>query len=281
MKRNKKALIVEGGGQRGVFSFGITDTFINKNFDPFDVYIGVSNGVAVLCWYLIRETDNNLEKMLYASRGDYINYKNIFTGKDIIKFHKMYEDGEKMFKPNMDKIKKNLEGKEYIAVVTDAIDANPEYYSFGNGEWMPKMIASGTLPVLVKTPSIIDGRRKFDGGIADPLPVQKAYEMGAKEITIIRTYEENFRRKLKIENYIGALFSKNFPKLKKALLEHDKTYNKALDFIKNPPKDCEIIQICPPNRLRSKRDTKNISILKADYELGKKVAENYLKDLNY
>ena len=44
--------------------------------------------------------------MLYASRGDYINYKNIFTGKDIIKFHKMYEDGEKMFKPNMDKIKK-------------------------------------------------------------------------------------------------------------------------------------------------------------------------------
>ena len=89
-----------------VFSFGITDTFINKNFDPFDVYIGVSNGVAVLCWYLIRETDNNLEKMLYASRGDYINYKNIFTGKDIIKFHKMYEDGEKMFKPNMDKIKK-------------------------------------------------------------------------------------------------------------------------------------------------------------------------------
>ena len=210
MKRNKKALIVEGGGQRGVFSFGITDTFINKNFDPFDVYIGVSNGVAVLCWYLIRETDNNLEKMLYASRGDYINYKNIFTGKDIIKFHKMYEDGEKMFKPNMDKIKKNLEGKEYIAVVTDAIDANPEYYSFGNGEWMPKMIASGTLPVLVKTPSIIDGRRKFDGGIADPLPAQKAYEMGAKEITIIRTYEENFRRKLKIENYIGALFSKKF-----------------------------------------------------------------------
>ena len=72
MKSNKKALIVEGGGQRGVFSFGITDTFIKKNFDPFDLYIGVSNGVAVLCWFLIRETDNNIEKLLYASRGNYI-----------------------------------------------------------------------------------------------------------------------------------------------------------------------------------------------------------------
>ena len=279
MENKKTALIVEGGGQRGVFSFGITDTFINRNYDPFDIYMGVSNGVAVLCWYLIRETDNNLEKMLYAAKGDYLSYKNIFIGKDIIKFHQMYEDGEKMFKPSMEKIKNNLKGKDYIAVVTDAIEANAEYYSFGNGEWMPKMIASGTLPILVRTPSLIDGRRKFDGGVADPLPVEKAYEMGAKKIIVIRTYEKKFRRKLKIENYIGALLSREYPKLRKALLVHDKTYNRALDFINNPPSDCEIVQLCPPEKLKSKRDSKNIEVLKADYKLGKKVAKVYLDGL--
>ncbi|MFL2759271.1 MAG: patatin family protein [Paracoccaceae bacterium] len=279
MENKKTALIIEGGGQRGVFSFGITDTFIARNYDPFDIYIGVSNGVAVLCWYLIRETDNNLEKMLYAAKGDYLSYKNIFTGKDILKFHQMYEDGEKMFKPSMDKIKNNLEGKEYIAVVTDAIEANAEYYSFGDGDWMPKMIASGTLPVLVRTPSLINGRRKFDGGVADPLPVEKAYEMGAKKIILIRTYEEKFKRKMKLENYIGALFSKKYPKLRNALLKHDKTYNRALDFIKNPPNDCEIVQLCPPKKLKSKRDSKNTEILKADYKLGKRVAAEYLDGL--
>ena len=279
MENKKTALIVEGGGQRGVFSFGITDTFINRNYDPFDIYMGVSNGVAVLCWYLIRETDNNLEKMLYAATGDYLSYKNIFIGKDIIKFHQMYEDGEKMFKPSMEKIKNNLKGKDYIAVVTDAIEANAEYYSFGDGEWMPKMIASGTLPILVRTPSLIDGRRKFDGGVADPLPVEKAYEMGAKKIIVIRTYERKFRRKLKIENYIGALLSREYPKLRKALLVHDKTYNRALDFINNPPSDCEIVQLCPPEKLKSKRDSKNIEVLKADYKLGKKVAKVYLDGL--
>ena len=279
MENKKTALIVEGGGQRGVFSFGITDTFINRNYDPFDIYMGVSNGVAVLCWYLIRETDNNLEKMLYAAKGNYLSYKNIFIGKDIIKFHQMYEDGEKMFKPSMEKIKNNLKGKDYIAVVTDAIEANAEYYSFGDGEWMPKMIASGTLPILVRTPSLIDGRRKFDGGVADPLPVEKAYEMGAKKIIVIRTYEKKFRRKLKIENYIGALLSKEYPKLRKALLVHDKTYNRALDFINNPPSDCEIVQLCPPEKLKSKRDSKNIEVLKADYKLGKKVAKVYLDGL--
>ncbi len=279
MENKKTALIIEGGGQRGVFSFGITDTFIARNYDPFDIYIGVSNGVAVLCWYLIRETDNNLEKMLYAAKGDYLSYKNIFTGKDILKFHQMYEDGEKMFKPSMGKIKNNLEGKEYIAVVTDAIEANAEYYSFGDGDWMPKMIASGTLPVLVRTPSLINGRRKFDGGVADPLPVEKAYEMGARKIILIRTYEEKFKRKMKLENYIGALFSKKYPKLRNALLKHDKTYNRALDFIKNPPNDCEIVQLCPPKKLKSKRDSKNTEILKADYKLGKRVAAEYLDGL--
>ena len=278
MENKKTALIIEGGGQRGVFSFGITDTFINRNYDPFDIYIGVSNGVAVLCWYLIKETDNNLDKMLYAAKGDYLSYKNIFTGEDILKFHQMYEDGEKMFNPSMEKIKNNLEGKNYIAVVTDAINANAEYYSFGDSEWMPKMIASGTLPILVKTPSLIDGRRKFDGGIADPLPVEKAYKMGAKKIIVIRTYEKKFRRKLKLENYIGALLSSQFPSLRKALLEHDKTYNRALDFIKNPPHDCEIVQLCPPKKLKSKRDTKNIEVLKADYKLGKSVAEEFLNN---
>ena len=279
MENKKTALIIEGGGQRGVFSFGITDTFIARNYDPFDIYIGVSNGVAVLCWYLIRETDNNLDKMLYAAKGDYLSYKNIFTGKDILKFHQIYYDGEKMFKPSMDKIKNNLDGKEYIAVVTDAIEANAEYYSFWDGDWMPKMIASGTLPVLVRTPSLINGRRKFDGGVSDPLPVEKAYEMGAKKIILIRTYEKKFRRKIKLENYIGALFSQEYPKLRNALLEHYKTYNRALDFIKNPPNDCEIVQLCPPKKLKSKRDSKNIEILKADYKLGKRVAAEYLDGL--
>ena len=279
MGNKKTALIIEGGGQRCVFSFGITDTFINRNYDPFDIYIGVSNGVAVLCWYLIRETDNNLDKMLYAAKGDYLSYKNIFTGKDILKFHQMYEDGERMFKPSMEKIKNNLKGKDYIAVVTDAIEANAEYYSFGDGEWMPKMIASGTLPLLVKTPSLINGRRKFDGGITDPLPVEKAYALGAKKIIVIRTYEKKFRRKLKPENYIGALFSRKYPKLRKALLEHDKTYNRAIDFINNPPHDCDIVQLCPPEKLKSKRDSKNIEILKADYKIGKRVAEEYLSGL--
>ena len=105
----------------------------------------------------------------------------------------MFNDGEKIFKPNLENIKNNIKGKVYIAVATDAIEANAEYYSFGDDEWMPKMIASGTLPVLVKTPSLVNGRRKFDGGIVDPLPAKKAYEMGQKIIN--QNVRKKFRRR--------------------------------------------------------------------------------------
>ena len=74
---------------------------------------------------------------------------------------------------------------------------------------MPKMIASGTLPVLVRTPSLINGRRKFDGGVSDPLPVKKAYEMGAKKIILIRTYEKNLEGRLSSKTILVLCFRKN------------------------------------------------------------------------
>ena len=41
MSIDKTALIIEGVGLSGVFSFGVIDTFIKKQFDTFEIYIGV------------------------------------------------------------------------------------------------------------------------------------------------------------------------------------------------------------------------------------------------
>ena len=77
MSIDKTALIIEGGGSRGVFSFGVIDTFIKNQFDPFNLYIGVSNGAVVLNWFLIKEQDYNLEKMLFSANKKYVSYLNL------------------------------------------------------------------------------------------------------------------------------------------------------------------------------------------------------------
>ena len=109
--------------------------------------------------------------------------------------------------------------------------------------------------------------------------VKKAYEMGAREIVIIRTYEQEFIRKVKLENYIAALATKSYPKISQALKKNAATYNSALEFINNPPNDCKIIQICPPKRLKTKRATIDHDTLKNDYEIGVNEGLKYIKNL--
>ena len=279
MQQTKTALIVEGGGSRGVFSFGVIDSFIQASYNPFDIHLGVSNGAVVQLWYLLKVSDYNLDKMLFSASRKYVRYSNIFLNKSIMDFEKLYQDANKVFPIDFDRLQNNLEGKSFYVVVSDAESGSPEYIELSKENYINEMLATGSLPVLMKNPILLKGKRKYDGGITDPIPVQKAYEMGAKEIIIIRTYEQTFIRKTKLENYLAAFATRSYPNISNALKTNTKTYNAALEFIKNPPSDCKIQQICPPNRLNTKRATTNQKIMKADYLIGMQVGQKFLKKI--
>ena len=278
MQKNKIALIVEGGGSRGVFSFGVIDAFIKASYNPFDIHLGVSNGAVVQLWYLLKVSNYNLDKMLFSASKNYVRYSNIIFNKSIMNFEKLYQDANKVFPIDFDQLQINLDGKIFYVVVSDAATGQPEYIELSRDNYINEMLATGSLPVLMKNPILLDGKRKYDGGITDPLPAQKAYEMGAKEITIIRTYEKSFIRKTKLENYIAAIATRSYPNISNALRTNTATYNSALEFINNPPSDCKITQICPPNRLKTKRATTNKIILKEDYKTGLKIGKKFLQN---
>ena len=277
MQKSKKALIVEGGGSRGVFSFGVIDSFIKASYNPFDIHLGVSNGAVVQLWYLLAVSDYNLDKMLFSASRDYVRYSNLLFNKSIMNFEKLYQDANKVFPIDFDRLQDNLAGKNFYVVVSDAGSGKPEYIELSKENYINEMLATGSLPVLMKNAILLEGKRKYDGGITDPIPVQKAYEMGAKEIVIIRTYEQAFIRKTKLENYIAAFATRSYPNISKALKENTTTYNSALEFINNPPSDCKILQICPPQRLSTKRATTNVDIMKADYQIGMNCGEEFLE----
>ena len=277
MQKRKKALIIEGGGSRGVFSFGVIDSFIKASYNPFDIYLGVSNGAVVQLWYLLAVSDYNLDKMLFSASRDYVRYSNLLFNKSIMNFEKLYQDANKVFPIDFDRLQDNLAGKNFYVVVSDAGSGKPEYIELSKENYINEMLATGSLPVLMKNAILLEGKRKYDGGITDPIPVQKAYEMGAKEIIIIRTYEQTFIRKTKLENYIAAFATRSYPNISKALKENTTTYNSALEFINNPPSDCKILQICPPQRLSTKRATTNVNIMKADYQIGMNCGEEFLE----
>ena len=278
MQKSKKALIVEGGGSRGVFSFGVIDSFIKASYNPFDIHLGVSNGAVVQLWYLLEASDYNLDKMLFSASRDYVRYTNLLFNKSIMNFEKLYQDANKVFPIDFDRLQVNLEGKNFYVVVSDAASGKPEYIELSKENYINEMLATGSLPVLMKNAILLEGKRKYDGGITDPIPVQKAYEMGAREIVVIRTYEKAFIRKTKLENYIAAFATRAYPQISKALKYNSATYNSSLEFINNPPSDCKITQICPPQRLSTKRATTNVNTMKADYKIGMNCGEEFLKN---
>jgi len=279
MQKHKKALIIEGGGSRGVFSFGVIDSFIKALYNPFDIHLGVSNGAVVQLWYLLAISDYNLDKMLFSASRDYVRYSNLLFNKSIMNFEKLYQDANKVFPIDFDRLQNNLKGKNFYVVVSDAGSGKPEYIQLTKENYINEMLATGSLPVLMKNAILLGGKRKYDGGIADPIPVQKAYEMGAREIVVIRTYEEAFIRKTKLENYIAAFATRAYPNITEALKNNTSTYNSALKFINNPPSDCKITQICPPKRLSTKRATTNPKTMKADYQIGVNCGERFLENI--
>tara|TARA_B100000287_G_scaffold216889_1_gene204637 strand:- start:6857 stop:7699 length:843 start_codon:yes stop_codon:yes gene_type:complete len=277
MVKNKTALLIEGGGQRGVFSFGVIDAFIEANYDPFDFFIGVSNGASVLFWYLIRDKSNNLEKMLFSANKKYFNYANLLSGRDILDFYGLFRDAYEYFHPDLNLLKMNLAGRSFFSVVTDAETGNAEYINYEEEKIIDILVATGTLPVLVRRPSIISGRRFFDGGICDPLPVKKAYEMGARKIVVVRTFPKGAVRTNKLENLIASVFVRKYQRLSKMIINHSKTYNESLDYIKNPPADLKIYQVQPDHKLMTRRNTLDHQILRNDYDLGKAKGHEFLK----
>ena len=78
MSNPKKALIVEGGGSRGVFSFGVIDSFIQASYNPFDLHFGVSNGAVVQLWYILayRFQHQTLQHKNSFLVGDFANDQN-------------------------------------------------------------------------------------------------------------------------------------------------------------------------------------------------------------
>src|SRR5262249_52396669 len=55
----RRAIVLEGGAMRGVFSAGVLDAFAQRKLEPFDLAIGVSAGACNLASHLAEQRGRN------------------------------------------------------------------------------------------------------------------------------------------------------------------------------------------------------------------------------
>ena len=75
------ALVAEGGGQRGIFTAGILDSWLVKDFNPFDLLIGTSAGAQNLSSYMAKQLGYAKKSIMeLSSHPQFFNLKRSFIG---------------------------------------------------------------------------------------------------------------------------------------------------------------------------------------------------------
>lgn len=267
MSEKPDALIVEGGGMRGVFSAGILDAFYEQKFDPFSLYIGVSAGACNLASHLAGQYKRNYRCYTdYMLRPDFISTKKYLLGGHFMDLDWFWDYVDEY--DTLDRESATSLGNKKFLVVTTDVETGEALYTEAQSKILDDLLkGSSSVPVMYRNFIEIYGRRVTDGGVADSIPVQEAYRRGARRIMVIRSRPAEYIKNSFFESRILPMIFSSYPALKKALRMREKRYMESVEFIKNPPADAEIIEIAPVE-IRTGRTTRNREIIENDYLQG-------------
>jgi predicted patatin/cPLA2 family phospholipase len=278
--KTKSALVVEGGGMRGIFAAGVLHAFGREDYDPFDWYIGVSAGACHLASHLAGQNDRNFEITLrYSITSEFINPWRFLQGGHLMDLDWMWEQTIRNYRLDLSYLFHKLRSrkKQYIIVATaletgNALYLEPDEYSLEH-----YLKVSSSLPLLYRNILDVNGEKATDGGIADALPVRQAFERGATDITVIRSRSADYVKKQSPFFLIFALYFRKYPRLVEMFKKRAGVYMQAVDFIRHPPEGVRVTQITPPPDAGIGRTTRNEAILKAAYSMGINYGMNFMK----
>jgi predicted patatin/cPLA2 family phospholipase len=308
--RPKLALIAEGGGQRGIFTAGVLDAWLDVGYDPFDMFIGTSSGSQNLTSFLSRQKGYAKRLIRGLSRHKrFFQLGRGLIGKNIVDldwyFDKTTEANRTI---DFKTAKQTLGNRLLLITTTNSRDRKPYFLSptGGNNQWRELLKASSALPFLYRqgvrlTPWLnteaanqadtsneqhvvapLQADFYLDGGLAAPLPVREAYNRGARKIVIIRTVNAHFQAQSVWVHKLRALVcSKGYcPKTIDYLVQHEQVYQQELAFIANPPADLEIVQIFADKQLQSKLLGSTDMDLRHDHRVGVAAGKAFLEQEN-
>ena len=273
-KTNKHILVVEGGAMRGIFSAGVLDCFHDLHFNPFDACLGVSVGSTNLAAWLAGQRGRNYKVITdYSCRPEFISFRNFIRGGHWLDLDWLWPITIKEIRLDL---KTFVNQPVPLYVVTTRVATGEAVYIEANGGNLEAVLkASCSVPLLYRGFPTLENEMMTDGGVADAIPVEKAYAMGAREITVILSHPWGYRKKMPKFFCLIRHSLKHYPELTAVMLKRAERYNRSLDFIASPPADCQVNLIAPPADFAVSRLTRDFDRLQQGYEQGLVAGEKF------
>lgn len=276
----KTALVLEGGGMRGVFTSGVLDAFMKHDLTfPYIVAVsaGACNGMSYVSHQPRRARISNID---YLARYKYIGLRHLVTQGCIFDRELLYDKFPNQYLPfDFDTFFSSP--MTFEMVTTNCLTGQPMYLSERHDRQRALDIvrASSSLPYVSKIVDV-DGIPMLDGGIVDSIPLQHAIDMGHPTNVLVLTRNRGYRdtgKDLKIPRFIY----RKYPRLRVALSRRLAAYNAQLEFVERMEDEGRVICIRPERSMEVDRIEKDIAKLERLYEegfaLGERFCEKYWK----
>ena len=275
----KKALIMEGGAMRGMFTCGVIDVLMRHGI-RFDGAAGISAGAVFGCNFKSGQIGRPIRyNRKYCADPRYCSILSLIRTGDLYGADFCYRElpdkldvfDRKAFRENP---------LPFYVGATDAGTGKAAYHlcTDGGTEDMLWLRASASMPV-VSRPVKIHDMLLLDGGIADAVPYAFMEAQGYSRNVLILTQPKGYRKKPTAGMKVIRILLRKYPSVSEAMAVRHQMYNRQMEDIDRREATGTYLVIRPPQSLKIGHTEKNPDELKRVYQIGIREAERRLDDI--
>ena len=286
------ALVLEGGGFRGMFTAGVLDVLQERGLTGFSSIWGVSAGAVNASNFRSRQIGRTMRDIL-AFRDDrrFMSLWSFATTGDMAGADFMYDEVQNRLDP-CDVATFNASETPLWVVVSDVTFGTPDYLRVGRfPEDLERVRASASLPTVSRIVEI-DGHRYLDGGTTDSIPYAAALGLdGAPEVAgrpaaeralVVLTQDRGFVREQAGSGEQLALRSHRYdryPYYLEALRTRAERYNAQRERLWELERTGRCLVIAPEEPVTVGSSTRDGESLLALYIAGRRQTEARLAEI--
>lgn len=273
---NETALVLEGGGMRGVFTCGVLDCFMDHQI-RFPYTIGVSAGACNGLSYISRQRGRaKYSNIDLLDKYNYIGLRHLLRKRNIMDFDLLFTEFPEHILPyDYDAYFSSPE--RYEMVTTNCLTGEANYFEEKSDKkrLIDIVRASSSLPFVCPI-TYVDDIPMLDGGIVDSIPLQRAMDEGYVSHVVVLTRNKGYRKETK-DIRVPSFIYRKYPRIREALNNRSLCYNKQLEMVEALEKEGRVQVIRPLEPVNVDRIERNVNKLTTFYEEGYRCAEAFLK----
>lgn len=261
------ALVLEGGGTRGFYSAGVFEAFMDAGF-MFPYIAAVSAGAANVLSYIAGQRLRNRQVVEhYVGDKRYVSKRNLILHRSMFNMEFVFHEvPQKHIALDWDTFH-----DQNIRFLTGALDCDAgKTIWFEKGDVTPQLevsIASCSVPVLSRIVRF-KGCSLLDGGVSDPIPIEKSIADGNNFHVIVLTRNIGYQKSAFTHKNLLKLFYRKYPAVVEAIGRRHEIYNRQLALCEKLEREGKAVIIRPEKPLQIDRTGSDTAKLLELYDEG-------------